>query len=115
MARQTKTVETQEGDVELTERPVLTEYAGPWFPLTCECGALVLTSDEEDRGRSLTHDEHLTFQGQAPPVERQQTWTKTDEDGKTSQPAQVTVENGTVKLSVADFERLAASAGLSKA
>lgn len=108
-----ETVETTDIVADATpEETVEGGFTGRWFPVLCECGSSVLSDDEDERGSTITHGQHLTRLGAAA-VAGEQTWTATDEDG-TSRSSTVTPKDGRVVLTVEAFEALATAAGLSK-
>lgn len=99
--------------VDAVETSGVSEYVGPWFPVTCECGAQVISDNEANRARTISHVEHLGWLGQALPPEAQ-VWTSPAADDGAVTPTTVTPKDGKVTLTLEQFEQLAAGAGLTK-
>lgn len=109
-----ETTEVSKATAEETavEPVVEASFTGRWFPVAVEGGGTVLSDNPDDRGRTLTKTEAAGWLGQTPnPSEV--TYSATGADGAVSTQT-VTPKDGKVTLTVAQFERLAAGAGLTK-
>lgn len=100
-------------ETEVVPEPTVEDsFTGRWFPVPCVCGSHVISDNPDDRGRTITEDEHLAWLGANRPA-GEQIYTATAEDGSVTSTT-VTPKDGKVTLSLEQFEALASGAGLSK-
>lgn len=99
---------------EAAAAPVVEEsFTGRWFPVAVEGGGQVLSDNPDDRGRTLTLAEARGWLGQEP-VPGEQEWQHPAADDGSAPTLTVKPKDGKITLTVAQFEQLAAGAGLTK-